>query len=263
MAGHVARGLRNIVNPISCVRYFEYDFCVRQMPSAPRLVLDIGSPRTFPLYLASQYPDTQFVLVNPDPTDIAVTDYYVRLLGLTNVELHNTGLDALLDTHQGKCDCVSSISVIEHVAGDYNDVEAMSLLLKYLKPGGVLALTVPLSEKKQHENEYLPPGIKPYEGTHEVKATDGRFFFQRVYTESSIHERLLSHLGESKSCVEYCGEKEKGLYNRYSHSPMYNGGTDCRFFIDNFVPYRSYAEMPGLGICGISIHCPPVQILGR
>ena len=254
LSGHVGRGLRTILNPVSCVRYFEFDFCLRQLPQSPLLVLDISSPRLLPLYLASQHKNAKFVLLNPDTSDISVTQHYVNILGLQNVELHNCPLDALLDTYQGRFDLVSSVSVIEHIAGEYDDKEGMSLMLKYLKPGGVLALTVPCSENHRHEDEYLPSGSKPYEGTHAVMADDGRLFFQRLYTEDSIYERLLSRKHEGDDVyLEFCGEKEKGVYHRFSRSRLYNVGLDCEVFVNSFAHYQHYAEMPGMGICGIKV----------
>jgi len=52
------------------VRYFEFDFCLRQLPDMPMTILDVSSPMFFPLYLATRLPDTSFGLLNPDPSDI-------------------------------------------------------------------------------------------------------------------------------------------------------------------------------------------------
>jgi len=250
---HWAKGLRGILNPISLVRYFEFDFCLRQLPDMPRTILDVSSPMLFPLYLATRLPDTSFELLNPDPSDVEMTRYCTILLGLRNVETHNQAVHGLLGTHKGAVDYISSISVIEHIAGEYDDTRAISFMLEYLKPGGVLALTVPLSEDKQHRDEYLPDGRMPYEGTHNVRREDGRFFYQRLYTEESINERLLSRLNGRKVHMEWWGEREKGFYKCYSSSSAYNQGYDCKAFADNFTYYASYDEMPGSGICGIKI----------
>jgi len=251
--GHLIRDLSEILNPISLVRYFEFDFCLRQLPKAPKTILDISSPRLFPLYIASQLKNTKFILLNPDPFDVELSKYCIKLLGLDNVEIYNYGVRGLLNTHKKSFDFVSSISVIEHVAGEYDDTKALSFMIEYLKPGGVLALTVPLSENKRHEDEYLPDGCKPYEGTHEVQGKNGRFFFQRLYTKASINERLLCRLHAHEVSLSWWGEREKGFYEHYRNSSAYNHGNDCRSFIDNFCQYKSYTEMPGMGICGIRI----------
>lgn len=251
--GRLRRGLREILNPISLVRYFEFDFCLRQLPRSPRTILDVSSPRLFPLYLATQITNAKFILLNPDPYDIEITRYFVKLLGLRNVETRNQDLHGLLSTYKGTVDFLTSISVLEHIAGEYDDKIAMALMLEYLKPGGVFVLTVPLSKSKQHEDEYFSDSNMPYKGTHNVRNEDGRFFFQRLYSAISINERLLSQLRGQEAYLEWWGERKKGIYKSYRYSSRYNQGYDCRAFVDNFIKYNSYQQMPGMGICGIRI----------
>jgi len=254
LRGEISAGCRDVVNPIALVRYFEFAFCHQHLVAvAPHTLLDISSPRLFPLYIACRRPDLRVVMINPDPGDLAETRDLVRILKLKNVELINLPLDLAAARYPQTFDCVCSISVIEHIAGAYDDTGAVRMMYSCLKPGGRLLLTFPLSEQKQHEDEYLAEGGLPYEGTHQVQNEKGCFFFQRLYSSASIRERLLAPLGNVRVESEWWGEKTKGYYRQFSRSGKYNLGWDIMEFAKHFQRYPTFEAMPGLGVCGLAI----------
>jgi len=256
MRRHFAAGLQQWLNPISVVRYFEFDFCARQMPPAPQRVLDVSSPRLFALGLARALPDTQFVLANPDSTDLDGTREMVKALRLTNVELQNATVDKLVASHRRAFDFVTCISVIEHIAGAYDDREAMEMLVDLPAPGGTLALTLPLSKSKVHEEEYYPAGVNPYPGTHQVANADGRYFFQRLYSQESIETRLLGRIHAGDVALEWWGERELDAYERYRRGRLYGWGADALFFHEQCRRFDDYVALPGMGVCGIVVRLP-------
>lgn len=253
LRGQVRKGIQEALNPISLVRYYEFDFCHRQIPVGAKSILDVSSPRLFPLETARALPGARLTLVNPDPDDLSETARLVALLGLDNIRMKNEGLQSLGAAHQRTYDFVSCISVVEHICGDLDDSLAMAILGSAVRPGGVLAVTVPLSGTKVEQDEYYPPGVLPYTGTHNVRGRDGRFFFQRLYTREAIERRLLRSFSDADVHLEWWGETKRHVYRDYRETTLYNWGGDLNLFRSHFNRFASYEEMPGMGVCGIRI----------
>src|SRR5262245_58246166 len=138
--------LGRILNPLSYPRYVEYQLTVNQLdiPAGAR-VLDIGSPKLPALLLAR---DGRCQLYATDIRDYFVgpTEHFLRQLGPASRlgrELHLEVQDARALTYAGASfDRVYSISVVEHIPDD-GDSRAMHEIARVLRPGGVVALTVP------------------------------------------------------------------------------------------------------------------------
>jgi len=256
LRGQILPGLSELLNPLSLVRYFELDFALRHLPRPVASVLDVSSPRLLPLLMARLNPDATVTSLNPDEGDLLETSRRAGWMGLANFEALNRDAAGLPTERHRSFDYVSCVSVLEHVAGNYDDSEAIRALFGYVKPGGTLVVTVPLSPEKKHEDEYLPEGALPYPGSHAITGPDGRYFFQRLYSEESVRDRLLRPLGEVETHIEWWGEARKGAYNQYHHSPAYGKGTDCTEFLEHYDNFNSYARMPGAGIAGIVVHKP-------
>lgn len=254
--GQPLAGLSELLNPLSLVRYFELDFALRHLPQPVNSVLDVSSPRLLPLLIAKLNPDARVTSLNPDQGDQQETSRRAGWLGLTNLETLNLDAAGLPPNLHGSFHYVSCISVLEHVAGNYDDSEAIAALFRYVKPGGILVVSVPLSPEKTHEDEYLPEGAKPYPGSHLVTGPDGRYFFQRLYSEDSIHQRLLRPLGAPDAHIEWWGESRQGAYGAYHRGGAYGKGTDCIEFLENYRCFDSYTGMPGAGIAGIVVQKP-------
>ena len=59
--------------------------------------------------------------------------------------LHLEALDLRSALSDGKTyDCIWSLSVVEHIAGQYDDRYAIQAMYKALEPGGRMILTVPV-----------------------------------------------------------------------------------------------------------------------
>ncbi|MDP6946145.1 MAG: class I SAM-dependent methyltransferase, partial [Myxococcota bacterium] len=228
-AGRYAEGLSNLLNPIVLPRYFEFDACLRHMPAGARKLLDVGSPRLVTLYLAATRPELEIIVVNPDPTDLQETQACAALMGIDNLRYCQTGIRELLAEEQVAADFIYSVSVLEHIAGAYDDTAVMPDLMAALAPDGVLSFTVPLSASKAHEDEYLPASAEPYPGTAPPQGPDGRYFFQRLYTEASIQERLVDTTGcDVTAEMTWWGEAERGAWSAYVQTGRYKRGGDCR-----------------------------------
>jgi hypothetical protein len=255
--GRTTSGLANVLNPIVLPRYFEFDFCLRHMPSDASSILDVGSPRLLSLYVAKTRPAVHITIVNPDPVDLRETEECAALLGLDNVQCKLGGIREILAAEPMRVDYIYSVSVLEHIAGAYDDSAVIPDLMNALVPQGVLAFTVPLSANKQHEDEYLPVTAVPYPGTSPPTGPDGRLFFQRLYTEDSIRSRLLAPAGDpAAGDMEWWGETRGGFWAEYTRSRRYKRGYDCRVFLDEFARFESYADLPGLGVCGVAVGAP-------
>jgi len=67
-----------LLNPVSIVRYFEYDFALKSFSLRPLdrvRVLDISSPYLFGFNIASSF-DGEYKYINPDKTDLAIVKKY-------------------------------------------------------------------------------------------------------------------------------------------------------------------------------------------
>lgn len=253
LRGDTRNGYKFLVNPISLVRYFEYGFCMSHMPAMTKNYLDVSSPRLFPLYYAKQNPDINVSMINPDPDDIQVTAKMIASQKIGNINIHHADLREYCNGLKGPFDVITSISVIEHIFGNYRDVDAVKYMHNCLAPKGYLLITIPLSTNKQFEFEYYPEKSKPYTGVA-TETKEGKVIFQRLYDEKYIRNELWANLNDSKIEFAWWGEKEKGWYDYFSKkSNSYNRGHDAKAFLDHFKSYSSWSDMPGMGICGIKI----------
>lgn len=244
-------GLQYWVNPVSSFRYFEFEFTASCLPRSMASCFDVGSPRLFSLYLAERFPDTAIQILNPDRHDLEETQAIARILHINNIETRRDGVDYLASVGVGLYDAVWSISVIEHIAGRYDDRTAMRLMYDALRPGGRLIVTVPVDrtyrEDFRSRAQYQIDVPKGEEG----------FFFQRVYDEDALERRLLSPLEAAPDVVRWYGEHEPGRFAAYEQRWL-EEGIDCSVhdpweIATGYREFQSWSEMPGFGVCGIAI----------
>lgn len=156
-------------------------------------VLDVGSPKCFGLYLASRYA-ADFYLTDIDHPSVA------EAMTLWDPIRHQAAGDAIFTTADGrKLDygsdrfhIVFSMSVVEHIAGRDGDREALKEMLRVLKPGGLLLISVPFGPRyvEQRRN-----GLAA--AARVVK--DGAFhFFQRIYCPRTAELRILHTLSGAR-----------------------------------------------------------------
>lgn len=239
-----------LMAPVSSTRYFEFPFAYECLPDDPRKCLDVSSPSLFSFYVARAKPSAEIRMINPDRTDCGHTQSVLSRLGPQN--LHLEALDLRSALSDGKTyDCIWSLSVVEHIAGEYDDRYAVRAIYEALEPGGRMILTVPVDRLFWDEHRE-----RDAYGTQESQA-DGHYFFQRYYTEAAIRERLLAPIGREPTRVRWFGETVQGRFAEYERRWM-REGYDCvvddpREFVDFYREYSTWKEMPGKGVCGLMI----------
>lgn len=242
-------GFSYLLTPVNIVRYFEFPFAASCLPERLERCADVGSPRLFTLYAAERYRPGEILVLNPDLADIELTASIATRLGLKEVETGHAGAHAL-EEQEPAYDCIWSLSVVEHIYGDYDDAAAVRYMYDALREGGRLILTVPVD--REFRNEYRDR--RYYVGDH---GTRGSYFFQRLYDERSIRDRLVAPLKQTPSIVRWFGEKQPGRYVSYEQCWLRNGHActvdDPREIADHYQEYRSWEEMPGRGVCGLMI----------
>ncbi len=251
--GMVREGLKRQLRPVSSTRYWEFAFTVAALPSLPGRWLDISSPDLFSAYTAYSTPGAQIDLFNPDVADVATTTSLVKVLRLGNIHPAQHAVDALTE-RPATYDCIWSISVVEHIAGAYDDTQAVRWMYQALRPGGRLILTVPVD--RTFCDEYRE---RDYYGTQGV-ATQGRYFFQRWYDEAALWERVIRPCGTTPTYVKWWGERTQGHFAKYIERWKAEGWTatvaDAQDVVDNYQSYKSWADMPGAGVAGIVLDKP-------
>ena len=239
-------GVELLVHPIDSTRYFEFAFAAAAVPEKARSCLDVSSPRLFSLWLANRNREVEIDLINPDAGDLDRTRKTVRRLGLSNVRCRPIAVDAL-DAGR-RFDAIWSISVVEHIPGD-GDTAAVRRLHDALHTGAPLVLTVPVArafrDEHRENDEY---GLLAPEA-------QGRYFFQHVYDERALHDRIVAVAPWAKVETRWYGEREPGTWRRFEERWIREGFPaiveDARFVAEQFQEYPSFAAMPGDGVCGL------------
>lgn len=251
---HLSNVGRFLLSPVSSTRYFEFSFALSCLPKKLEKCSDISSPRLFSLYVAEKFNLQSLSVINPDIRDLSLTKSIVIRLGIDVIQLQNSGVELLASQFE-IYDCIWSISVIEHIEGEYNDIKAIRLMYNALKKGGRLILTFPVD--RNFRNEYRDIN---YYGTQGFYHKNKGFFFQRFYDEAAIWERLLKPIDQEPSSIRWFGETSPNIFNRYIERWLHEGYEctvdDPRHIVDNYREFNSWDEMPGIGVCGLMIEKP-------
>jgi SAM-dependent methyltransferase len=90
-----------------------------------------------------------------------------------------------LQFSDGEFDVVYSMSVVEHIEGETGDSQAIREMLRVLKPGGLLVLSVPFGSRYVEQKRIGFAGA--------VRKTDDQsaYFFQRIYDQPALEKRIL------------------------------------------------------------------------
>jgi SAM-dependent methyltransferase len=199
----LALGLRRtigkIVQPVNYYgRFPQYRFIgervERYLASFPGIrakILDVGSPKLLGLCLAWRY------AVDLQLTDISRLDIdeYRLLWNSIKRRARGTAAFCLQDARAlphppATFDVAYSMSVVEHVEGANGDSASVRELIRVLKPGGLLLLTVPFGT---HYVEQQRIGLR---NTDERSGDDRSHFYQRIYDQAACETRLLMEIGQ-------------------------------------------------------------------
>lgn len=245
--------LKLLLNPVSIVRYFEYDHAVKSFTNLSHKkinILDISSPYLFGFYITLKN-NVSYTYINPDKNDLArVKKFSYKLL--RNKE-YKTGFgDATnLDFPDKTFDAVISISVIEHIGKD-GDLLAIKEMWRVLKPGGILILTFPVS--RMFFNEYTDTDTYGLN----IKGSNGKYFFQRYYDEAAIEKRLLNNISDFTILTKQIfGETEEGFFDSYSERWQKKGLFETvkdPYLISNYFTYlNSFDEIKKTAVLGLTL----------
>lgn len=242
-----------LLNPVSIVRYFEYDFALRNFltkSTKRNYILDISSPYLFGFYLASSF-EGEYNYRNPDSNDLNLVKKYSSKLKFSMNYTAETADATKLTFSDNSFSHIISISVIEHINGN-GDSEAIREMWRVLKSNGLLILTFPVA--KVFKEEFSDKDIYGLN----VQKIKEKFFFQRIYDEKSINERLLNKISDfTILSKEIFGECELGFYNSYSKRWEKNGYRetvkDPYYISKYFKKLDSFNQIKDSAVIGITL----------
>jgi SAM-dependent methyltransferase len=179
--------------------YYWFEEAIRkhlsQVPPQKNVrMLDVGSPKMLGLYLAW---NTRAEVTLTDISEINVDEYQMMWKGLQK-KAKGTLRFALQDARSlgygdAEFDVVYSMSVIEHIEGEEADSRAVRELVRVLKPGGLLALSVPFGPRYIEQQTIGVAGAARKTGDRHL------YFFQRIYDSRLFQERILKHAAGLKN----------------------------------------------------------------
>lgn len=242
---------RLLLNPVSIVRYFEFDFAnINSQLKDGIKVLDISSPYLFGFYQSNKF-RLEYRYINPDLKDLnnVISLSAKNKFASDYIALQMDALNLVYDDDY--FDRVISISVIEHINDD-GDSEAMKEIWRVLKPGGFFTFSVPV--KKMFEIEYSHKD--EYNLNTEKKS--GAYFFQRIYDQKKIDERLLSSINNYEIISrKVFGCKEKSFYQEYKDRwikySYWETVKDPYYISTKFDYYNDIDELADIGVIGLTI----------
>lgn len=191
--------LGKITQPINALtrfpEYYYFDSAIqsylKEAGAAREIkILDVGSPKTLGLYLAAK---TRSALTLTDISELNVDEYRVMWRGVES-GAEGRAEFALQDGRSltyadGEFDVVYSMSVIEHIDGDAGDGRAVQEMVRVLKPGGLLLLSVP------YGGRYVEQQRVGFAGAVKETKDSQAYFFQRIYDQPAFERRILAAAG--------------------------------------------------------------------
>src|SRR4029077_16791888 len=174
--------------------YYWFDLAIRdylaQVPAGSRAtILDVGSPKTLGLYLGTK---STACLTLSDISELNVDEYRVMWQALEK-KAKGKVVFSLQDARSlqfpaAQFDIVYSMSVLEHIEGATGDASAIRELLRVLKPGGLLLLSVPFGAK------YIEQKRIGFSGAARKTGDRQAYFFQRIYDGDAFQSKVLDNL---------------------------------------------------------------------
>ncbi len=195
-------GLKRLALPVSYWRSVEFAYVWRQLePGAGTRILDLGSPKDLAAMLAT-HRGCEVVATDILPEAIALSERYARaqrLEGRGPGRVHSEIQDGRALTYaDGSFDAAYSVSVLEHIP-DTGDSAAIRELVRVVRPGGLVVVTVPFD--RRYRETFVDGPV------YERRPQDSeRLFFERHYDRASLAARLTGHAGADLVDLQFWGE---------------------------------------------------------
>lgn len=175
--GYSREAVIRIVVPLDPSRYLELPWALERLGArSGESVLDLASPKLLSVALARRGVSVTAL----DQLESEIDTWRTlaeREPSLTFV----VGDGRALPFADGSFDHATSISVLEHIAGEGGDASALGELARCVRPAGRVAITLPFASKAWVEYRKDPTYVD-----HGERDAYGRAFFQRWYDENAV-----------------------------------------------------------------------------
>jgi len=180
--GYAREAVIRLVVPLDPSRYLELPWALDRLDArAGQTVLDLASPKLLAVTLARR--GARVTTLDQLESEIEV---WRRLAeGEPNLTFV-VGDGRAMPFADESFDHATSISVLEHIAGEGGDAAALGELVRCVRPGGRLAITLPYAPKAYVEYRKAPAYVD-----HGERDDLGQVFFQRWYDGGTV-ERLIA-----------------------------------------------------------------------
>ncbi len=195
-------GFKRLVLPASYWRSVEFAYVWRQFALPPGArVLDVGSPKDLAAMLA-RHRGYHVLATDILPEAVALSRRYAaaqRLEGEGAGLVRSEVQDGRALTYPDNCfDAAYSVSVLEHIP-DRGDSEAIRELIRVVRPGGVVVVTVPFDRNYRETFVQGPVYERKPVGAEAI-------FYERHYDRRALAERLLLPATADLLDLSYWGE---------------------------------------------------------
>ena len=186
-------GMKNAVWFGDYCRYCEVEAVTRAVAAREiRTLLDIGCAGTlFPYYIGRLFPHARVLGVDSGEHLALAPKEIMRLAARLDAAQRVRLFPAdgrRLPFRAASVDAVTAVSVLEHIRGR-GDVEAVREMARVVRPGGLIAFTVPMAARAVEQESDPSCG-----------------FFIRRYDEKTLADRLIHPAGPRSVEVHYFGE---------------------------------------------------------
>jgi SAM-dependent methyltransferase len=217
-------GVKKLMLPVSYWRTAEFAYVCRNLRvGSGAQVLDLGSPKDLAVWLARRrHCAVRSTDILQEEIDASRRYASARSAlgegpGLVSAEVQDGRALTFADA---RFDAAYSVSVVEHIPED-GDCKAISELVRVVKPGGQIVVTVPFAAR--HRDTFVERRVyeRGFDAGHPV-------FYQRHYDADSLRARLLSVSGARVTELEIWGERgirverllERSRSLRFALSPL-------------------------------------------
>lgn len=196
-------GAKRLILPVSYWRLAEFAYVWNRLGTAPGgRVLDVGSPKEL-AYILARNIRCSVVTTDILSDEVRLSKVYAEaqdLSGSAPGQVHAEVQDGRsLGYADDTFDAAYSVSVLEHIPDD-GDSLAISELVRVVRPGGRIVVTVPYGEN--YREDWVNRQV--YERRQDG---DQAVFYQRHYDEGTLRERLLEPADTEVLNVETWGER--------------------------------------------------------